>query len=130
MSDNFKFEIISEGEILPALQCLERYLGHSSVRFFKEDVYNGSPRLIFFWPLYLNEEGIGKLITESKPSELSQIISRWLENCEYPPEPDQDGSNRKGWLITTGDLWGHAEDCHEGCYSAFYIQPSWQMYGK
>jgi hypothetical protein len=53
---------------------------------------------------------------------------RWIKNKNtlYPPEPDHDGSNHKGFSIGNEE-WGHVlHDCH-----AFaYIKPDWQMYGK
>ena len=51
----------------------------------------------------------------------------YLEQCEYPNEPDHDGSNKKGFFVTSGDYWGHVEGL---TYSILMVAPEWQMYGK
>lgn len=55
------------------------------------------------------------------------FLWNFISNCEYPPEPDHDGSNGKGFVVTTGNFWGHIEGFH---YSTVMVQPDWQMYGK
>jgi hypothetical protein len=55
------------------------------------------------------------------------FLSAWLDTCTYPPEPDQDGSNGKGFIATTGNFWGHCEGLR---YSIVMVVPDWQMYGK
>ena len=54
------------------------------------------------------------------------LIKGWLEQQDYGPEPDQDGSNGKGfkaWL----DYWGNIGNDHA---SIIAVAPSWSMYGK
>lgn len=51
----------------------------------------------------------------------------WLQTAEYRQEPDQDGDNGKGFIVTTGDFWGHCDGSH---YSIVMVTPDWQMYGK
>lgn len=51
----------------------------------------------------------------------------YLQQSEYPNQPDHDGSNGRGFLITTGDYWGHIEGLS---YSIVMVAPEWQMYGK
>jgi len=51
----------------------------------------------------------------------------WLKTADYPNEPDQDGSNKKGFRIYSGDFWGHIEDCWAGIC---VVEPHWIMYGK
>lgn len=51
----------------------------------------------------------------------------WLQTAEYGQEPDHDGSNGQGFLVTTGDFWGRVEGCD---YAFVGVYPRWQMYGK
>ncbi len=51
----------------------------------------------------------------------------YIQTCEYPPEPDHDGDNGKGFIVHTGDFWGHIEGSF---YSVLMVEPDWQMYGK
>lgn len=51
----------------------------------------------------------------------------WLEVVTYPEEPDHDGSNVKGFLVSTGNYWGHVEECS---YAFLGVYPVWQEYGK
>ncbi len=55
------------------------------------------------------------------------FLWNYLQTADYPPEPDHDGDNGKGFLLTTGNGWGHVEGSH---YSIFMVKPEWQMYGK
>lgn len=51
----------------------------------------------------------------------------WLATAKYPKEPDHDGDNSKGFIVSTGDFWGHVEGSH---YAFLAVYPDWQMYGK
>lgn len=50
----------------------------------------------------------------------------WLKQQPYPPEPDHDGDNAKGFQLTTGDFWGHI-GTH---YSTLAVLPCWSLLGK
>lgn len=58
---------------------------------------------------------------------VTDFLWSWLQTVEYPPQPDHDGSNSKGFIVTTGDCWGHIEGCH---YTVLAVYPDWQMHGK
>lgn len=70
------------------------------------------------------------------PSRLSiqaaaEIAWNWLSTREYPQEPDQDGSNKKGYRIFTNsepdDIWYQPM----GMFGALLaVKPEWCMYGK
>jgi hypothetical protein len=55
------------------------------------------------------------------------FLAAYLKTAEYGPEPDHDGSNERGFIVSTGDFWGHVEDCH---YAFVGVYPNWEMYGK
>ncbi len=54
------------------------------------------------------------------------FVAGWLDQVEYGREPDQDGSNEKGWRVFTG-AWGHVAGHRDGICA---IQPAWAMYGN
>jgi len=54
------------------------------------------------------------------------FVSGWLASVKYPEQPDHDGSNVKGFIISTGNFWGHI-DSH---YSILGVQPCWALLGK
>ena len=68
-----------------------------------------------------------RLPYEMKVKPATTFLWEWLQQCEYPNEPDHDGSNGAGFFITTGDFWGHIEGLS---YSIVMVVPEWQMYGK
>lgn len=59
----------------------------------------------------------------------------WLQQQPYPEEPDHDGSNKKGFWITTtsaaevgdADCWHKPGGFHGGILR---LTPHWCMYGK
>jgi len=51
----------------------------------------------------------------------------WLRQAEWPREPDHDGSNERGFYVSTGDTWGHAGGSF---YGIIQIKPDWLEYGK
>ncbi len=55
------------------------------------------------------------------------FLWEWLQTADFGQEPDQDGSNGKGFVVKTGDFWGHVEGSH---YAFIGVYPDWQMYGK
>lgn len=55
------------------------------------------------------------------------MVHAWLTGeATYPPEPDHDGSNGRGWRVSNGD-WGHAVGRWQACIE---VEPRWAMYGK
>jgi hypothetical protein len=51
----------------------------------------------------------------------------WLQTADFGEKPDHDGSNHQGFVVTTGDFWGHVEGSR---YAFLGVYPDWQMYGK
>lgn len=56
-----------------------------------------------------------------------EFLWAWLDTADFGQQPDQDGSNRRGFVVTSGDFWGHVEGSH---YAFIGVYPDWQMYGK
>ena len=50
-----------------------------------------------------------------------------LQDFTYPQEPDHDGDNEKGFIITTGNEWGQIKDED---YCILQMAPAWIMLGK
>jgi hypothetical protein len=59
--------------------------------------------------------------------EASDFLWQYLQQSEYPVEPDHDGSNHRGYVVTTGNYWGHIENMYQ---TVLKVAPEWQMYGK
>jgi len=128
MSDNYQFKVCGEGPLLEYLKVLllsNQEYGSMKADGYIVDEYEGAPRIIFFRYSY---EKANKLPFKMDASDLGPFADKWLSSIDYPKEPDQDGSNKKGWIITNGNMWGHVDgyDYH----SVFSVQPGWQMYGK
>jgi hypothetical protein len=83
------------------------------VLLWHEDVVHGVPALALPYPLTVDAA--------------INFLDHWLNCAEFPPQPDHDGSNGRGFIVTTGDFWGHVEGSH---YAFVGIYPNWQMYGK
>jgi hypothetical protein len=51
-------------------------------------------------------------------------VRLWLDEVEYPPEPDHDGSNSKGFRLEKNLSWdfNHGAECT--------IEPIWVEYHK
>lgn len=58
-----------------------------------------------------------------------EFVWAYLEQAagDFGPPPDHDGDSEKGFIITTGDIWGHVEGCS---YAFLVVYLNWQMYGK
>lgn len=84
--------------------------------------------MILLW----HEDTIGGVEATKLPFELDAdaavgFLWEWLKTVEYPEQPDHDGSNEEGYVVTTGDFWGHVEGSH---YAFLGVYPEWLMYGK
>ena len=84
--------------------------------------------MVLLW----GEDHVRGVKAEKLPFPLSleaaiEFLWSWLETAEYGNEPDHDGDNKKGFLVTTGNYWGHVEESH---YAFIGVYPEWQMYGK
>ena len=66
--------------------------------------------------------------SEQSMEDCAIIANNWLDKkAVYPPEPNHDGDNEKGWLLYCDD-WGHIADY--GYHAFMAVKPIWCMYGK
>jgi hypothetical protein len=63
---------------------------------------------------------------QMKLATLCDFMWNWLQEVEYPKEPDHDGSNREGWRLHN-DFWGHVGTSR---YAIVGLVPTWAMLGK
>lgn len=107
---------------------LERCVGDQTVCGWSEKINEqGTPKLILFWT-ESTREGYNPFpyALENKSRVLGKFLKGWLKQCQYPPQPDHDGHNERGFRIYNNE-WGHVD----GMYQAFLaIEPAWAMYGK
>lgn len=84
--------------------------------------------MVLFW----HEDHLHQVKSVALPFPLGvdaavDFLWAWMENADFGKEPDHDGDNGKGFIVTTGDFWGHVEGSH---YAFLGVYPDWQMYGK
>ena len=86
------------------------------------------PGMALLW----SEDRIGDVKASLLPFPLkaqaaTDFLWNYLETVDFGSEPDHDGSNGKGFIVSTGNFWGHVEGSH---YAFIGVYPDWQMYGK
>lgn len=90
----------------------------------RKDVIRKYPRLLFFdgagIPSGFKPEEAQAFPCPLNADEVEPLIRAWLRGCEYPPEPDHDGDNVKGWTVSNGERYD----------MAFAIEPTWMTQGK
>lgn len=134
--DNFHFDItgapldkslgIAFGEWNTAVGWAEVDCGERAVG--REGIWGANQsarRLILFW----HKDESGLMIPFPAPLDVAAVkpfIEAWLKAADYGPQPDQDGSNGKGWRVYN-ETWTHVADSH---YAFVAIEPVWIMYGK
>ena len=126
--DNHRFDITDENNLEEWIEvCASK---HKAVGWASYPEMGGNPsRIVFFWvlPKYEREnQTFSPLPFKAKPKDIAHIVKRWLEETEYPFEPDHDGDNCKGFRIYNED-WGHVDDQYEAFLA---VSPAWAMYGK
>jgi hypothetical protein len=125
MSDNYKFEVTSEGrehfDIAMGLAFGKSYKTRKATHY-KITAEHG---LILCWT-----DGMNGAMPLPFPMDLqaaTEFAWGWLRNgAEYGRQPDHDGDNKPGFRVYNED-WGHVAHA----WQAFVgIQPAWMMYGK
>ncbi len=125
--DNYQVRVVGEGKEVFA-KALSLCIGdhRSAVAYATTEKFG----LVLFWSKpESRREGweVKDLPYEMEGETLFNFAWGWLQKADFPEEPDHDGSNGKGFEISTGDFWGHVGDFWE---SICFIKPDWQMYGK
>ena len=124
--DNHRIDITWEGEdrfrlILGLL--VQKHGGRRKDKFFTHYIDDPDYGLILMWT---NRDNAVKFDKPKGRAELVDFAWQWLQDQDYGPQPDHDGSNGKGWRIFN-ESWGHVNND----WAAFCaIQPVWAMYGK
>lgn len=121
--DNFTVSIESEGRahFERALSFFFDHVPGSKVLGYRVSEKKG---LILYWS---RPKGIfAEFPYEMNLGDAVNFAWGWIEKVAYPPQPDHDGDNGKGFVIYNED-WGHVD----GEWEAFVaIAPVWAMYGK
>jgi hypothetical protein len=134
--NNFNVDITSQGDIGPALALAFSKRGAAmgfSVQEVdrKADVTSWTPtlsreqRLVFFWAEPQRKEGFRPLAKFGFAT-AADLAKTWLDQVDYGPEPDHDGSNLKGWRIYN-EIWGHVGGERTAIVA---VTPRWAMLGK
>jgi hypothetical protein len=130
--DNYQI-IIKSDDINIFNKGLDIVITNDIYRGYSIDNIKGFDRLIIYWSIP-DKYNLEKLNTEFKEfpfkmskESLKNFITDWLKQASYGPQPDHDGDNHKGFIISTGDFWGHIEFMNQ---TSFSVQTDWQMYGK
>lgn len=105
---------------------ITKYFGNPTLRHIDEmveDPEKGTETLILFWD---NTKGAIPLPYPMNLERTVDFVEGWLSGVEYGPEPDNDGSNKRGWRVFTED-WGIVAGHHRAILA---VQPEWAMFGK
>lgn len=80
-------------------------------------------RLVLFWSPY---DLATLLPSPVGPDDALTLVTAWLREADYGPEPQHDGSNRKGCRV-----WNESFGYIDGQYQAFVaIEPVWLEFHK
>ncbi len=121
--DNFELKIVSEGK-----SSLEKALGIAFAKHNSATHYVITPKKIcLFWMKPSDHKEAIPLPFKLHTDNVTDFVWSWLKEADYGDEPDHDGSNGKGWLVSTDPGWGHVEGSF---YGICKIEPEWAMYGK
>lgn len=127
---NFKMHLTSRGkeELGMGIKILFAHAPGKKATYYQITEKYG---LVFFWheptdaPRGLENEPT-PLPYEYTADQAYGMAIGWLEVTNYPPEPDRDGDNEKGWTLSCDD-WGYAGGSHYGFMS---LKPTWAELGK
>lgn len=122
--DNLHIDVTSEGNDSLRLVMMLAFRRNTKATHYAVTEKHG---LLLFWM----NPGQTSLEVKSLPFKLdaegaADFAQRWLAEADYGKEPDHDGSNGRGWRIST-DNWGRGGGYDYGIVA---IQPAWAMYGK
>lgn len=120
--DNFEFTMTGYGSVplKAALACVG--YAHSKISGYSAGFDGDQPYIWFSWT-EVARPLTNSLPVDLHPVDLLGIIEIWLQDQKYPREPDHDGSNSKGWRITTAGKDGE-------WHRAFKVTPEWAWHGK
>lgn len=121
--DNFQIRIVSEGR-----DHFDKALEMAFFKYSNATHYSlKSGNLTFYWNDPPESAEALPLPYRMVVKSASDFAWHWLESADYGTEPDHDGDDGKGFVITNGDCWGQIDGAWQ---SIVQIQPCWAMYGK
>lgn len=120
MADNFHFDITGA----PLDECLRIALqGAPGGKVQGWGLDTEKNRLLLYW----NTDEAGTPFPA--PLDLDgvvEVVTTWLREVNYGPQPDHDGHNTRGWRVYN-ESWSRIG--HDwGAFAA--VEPSWLMHGK
>lgn len=85
--------------------------------------YHDKEGLVFLWH---GDDSAVVFPSAIGPEEAAVFTRAWLDSEPYPPQPDHDGDNEKGFRLYR-DYWGNAGGSR---YAIIAVAPCWAMFGK
>lgn len=126
MCDNFHFDMVGVPMTL-ALQVA--FSDHNKAVAWAERPGKNAKakKLVLFWTVKDSASSdLNRFPSPIDAEAAVALITGWLKEQDYGPQPDHDGDNHKGCRVYNED-WGHVD----GDWSAFAaIEPEWLMFGK
>ena len=121
--DNRAIDVTSEGknDLSLALQLVWRNCAGAAAVWYKIK----DNTMFLYWADPKDKDAV-QLAYPHNLEQAVNFIHGWLNAIGYPPQPDHDGDNGKGWRVFN-EAWGHV--CNSP-YGFVGIQPVWAMYGK
>ena len=123
--DNFHIDVTAEKEETFKLAMRIAFSVQDTATHFAIIKGNkeGTKRLCLFWDEGRDRQPLPYEMTVEKAI---RFAWDWLSTVEYPPQPDHDGDNHKGFRVYNEE-WGHVDDDSAGIVA---VDPAWAMYGK
>lgn len=130
--DNYRFDVTGDLDdpehLQTALKIASRYnsktVGWRITEFIPSGKREGTFGLVFYWRGPAPK--MNPFICTAPLTFYWPQIRDWLEKAEYPPEPNIDGTVRRGWRVFNEE-WGHIKN-ESAAFAA--VLPYWCMYGK
>lgn len=120
--NNRKLTVLGEG--LEDFKLAMRLAMSDHEKIVGYALLNDNKTLAIYWMHSQNDKFV-RLPYEMDVDEATVFIWGWLQKTgpdTYPPKPDQDGNNKKGFLVT--DL-----SCHPDWTAIVAIRPIWAEHG-
>ncbi len=122
--DNLEVSITAKGkELLRHVLALVMVDYHQAIAYLEDDSPGdyGTKRLHMYWYYDDDNTNATKLPYPFNLDQCVEFVWGWLQNANYGPEPDIDGSCSRGWRIKGGS-WAP--------YVIFVIEPMWAEHHK
>lgn len=119
--DNQTIQITSQGE--PDFRKALSFFFRSPIDVVKFYSVSESHGLILYWAECNDAKPLPFVMAEKAAADFAW---NWLQQADYPPEPDHDGENGKAFQIYN-EAWTHVNGRWEARVG---IRPVWAMFGK